>query len=91
MAYYFEPPRPYHNKEEFLTEKGKVVDAKAMHDLINDRVNIGICLVYNGMFTAAMLVLDVRNANDCTSTRDIRHRVYYSVPRSDLRAVGYDV
>jgi hypothetical protein len=89
MANYLEPPGQ--TKEKFLAEKGTVVEAKEMHTLLNDPVNIGICLVNNGMWNAAMIVQDARNANDCTNPNERRERRFYSVPRADLKAIGYTI
>jgi hypothetical protein len=89
MGTYINPPNQ--SKEDFLMSKGKVVEVKELQALISDPDNVGVCLVNNGMFTAAVVAHDQREVTDFTSPKDDRDKMYFKVPRSDLRDLGLNV
>jgi hypothetical protein len=90
MGIYINPPN-HQSKEDFLMAKGTVVEVEEMQLLITDPDDVGVCLVNNGMFTAAVVAHDQREVADFTSPKDDRDKMYFKVPRTDLRALGLNV
>lgn len=89
MGMYVNPPEQ--SKEAFLAANGTVIGAQALHGLITDPVNVGVCLVDNGIFTAAGVTYDDQMVVAFTRIQDQRQRVYYSVPRAALREIGCEI
>jgi len=76
-----------YTKEEILAEHGTMVAASEMVSLATDPDFVGVCLVDNGIFTAAAVAYDGREAERITQP-DVRERRYYKVSRNALKSVG---
>ncbi len=81
MGYYVNPRNQ--SKEEFLIENGRVISQSEAnnHDFSTD--TLPVCLVDNGMFTAAGIGFDAREV-EAFSYDDGRDKMWFSVSRDIL-------
>ncbi len=80
---------PYQQIEDFLYMKGTVINARTVYSLINDPVNVGVCMIDNLFFNVAVAITDVKKLTEYA--KDTRTKVFYSVPRAELRDIGCKV
>lgn len=82
MGCYVNPPNQ--TKEQFLREKGeRTAGPKPVTE-----THLPVCLVDNGMFTAAAVGFCEEEVTDFQNPRDTRPKQWYYVSREDLREVS---
>ena len=80
MGYYINPKDM--SKEEFLVRKGTILDqAPNVHEADG---RTAVCLVNNGLFTAAGICFSANKLKEFTDTQDHRPKNWYMVKSSDL-------
>jgi len=82
MGYYINPPSQ--SKEDFLKEKGTPSTTAQIiaHDYSGD--SLPVCLINNGMFTAAGIAYDARERDAFITGMGGRRHSWFTVPKADL-------
>ncbi len=80
MGYYINPPDM--SKEEFLVCKGLLLDEAPVVHEADDRT--AVCLVDNGLFTAAGICYSANELAAFADPRDYSPKHWYMVKNSDL-------
>jgi hypothetical protein len=83
MGYYVNPPGGQ-SKEEWLDING--TPCEYVPDYDNTRINMAVCLVDNGGFTAAGVAYS-SNELECFAVEDGRQKRWYMVPSDKLVAI----
>lgn len=81
MGLYVNPSES--SKENWLKENGERISQPSTYADIDDK-KAAVCLVDNGMFTAAGIVTDQRELEAFSNTGDLRPKWWYLVPRAKL-------
>lgn len=87
MGYYVNPKTE--TKEEFLERQGKRITRSefvAFTDFSGP--NLPVCLMDNGLFTAAGIAYNQREVEEFSDPNDHRPKMYYLVSKEDLRTVA---
>lgn len=86
MGYYVNPPNE--TKEQFLAQHGEPYqDGQTAYEAAGPDSR-AVCLVGNGIFTAAAIVYDERELTEFTLATDLRPKQWYVVPVAELREVS---
>lgn len=73
------------SKEQFLDEKGTRISGDGFHNFKNFSGNeLPVCLMNNGMSTAARIVFSPEERDACSLPEDKRAKLFYLVSRKDL-------
>lgn len=85
MGYYINPPGE--SKETFLNNKGvKLIEPPTFDKIASDM--LPVCLVDNGLFTAAGIAYSQKELATFADTNDPRPRQWYLVKIKDLLLVS---
>ncbi len=82
MGYYINPPDT--TKEAFLSMHGKLLDGPPTNYCDGDK--LAVCLVDNGIFTAAAIAYCQEELQEFSRTDDYRPKKWYYVTRDDLKS-----
>lgn len=81
MGYYINPKQQ--TKEEFLAACGRLLELADVRAFDFDQGELPVCLVDNGVFTAAAIAYDARE-RDYFLREDHRPKTWYAVPAVEL-------
>lgn len=81
MGYYINPVSEH--KETWLMANGKRIDAHQVQDVFTDPESLPVCLVDNGLFTAAGICYDPQEA-EVFLRPDGRPKLWYCCKKADL-------
>lgn len=85
MGFYVNPQTG--TKEAFLNQNGEMIPTPKNYTSVPSSKAI-VCLVDNGMFTAAGVIYSEREFADWNNVADTRPKKWYSVDRSKLYEVS---
>ena len=83
MGYYINPK--VGTKEQWLEKYGNEVDTGSL----DDPERVPVCLVDNGLFTAAGICYNHRELNEFSNPNDSRPKRWYLAPKDQLVREGY--
>lgn len=83
MGYYINPPKL--TKEEFLEKHGRPLLSGEVLAFDWERNELPVCLVDNGLFTAAAIAINVRERDAFLRPNDHRPKVWFAVSTTDLK------
>jgi hypothetical protein len=82
MGFYIDPANC--SKEQFLADNGTPISPEAAKQTLADGSNIPVCLVDNGIFTAAGITFSDGEIDAFNRPADSRPKKWFSVPREKL-------
>ncbi len=82
MGKYINPPES--TKEAWLSRHGIPITEDAAPDIFRSGDYLPVCLVDNGIFTAAAIGYEIGEVEEFSNPKDIRPRQWFKVSRDDL-------